>query len=234
MKAHERASVLRRRVAEIKEAKKFEKHAEALEDKRQALESYRSKLQAAVESAAVLVKNGCLKSDALPDPQKLDEALESIVEAFTDDLGSITRGRNFTTLSGHLETITEELRGGTTRAWKEEVSTAPKINESLLSMIGQLRDQRTAVGELRIASAELADVSKTPPANQTEWTDYRKLKNFVKEKVAELNADHFPKSVLEFCIAAQSEGAQLSMLTEDVRAWLEENDMLDDVRYRFK
>ena len=60
MTARDRASELRKRGYEIKAAQRYEKDALALEDKRQALEGYRCGLQAAVASAGVLVKNGCL------------------------------------------------------------------------------------------------------------------------------------------------------------------------------
>jgi hypothetical protein len=232
--AHDRASVLRKRIAEIKDAQKFEKHAAALEDKRRALETSGSDLQSAVAPARVLVKNQCLKPDLLPDPQKLDDALKKIIEGFTDDPGSITKGRNFTTLCGHLETTANDLREVTMGAWKKEVSAAPKTNDSLLDKIAQLRGQHTDVEQLRIAAVELAEASMKPPDDQNGWTNYQALVQRVKEKVEKLSAEHFPKSVLDFCIAAQSNGAQLSMLTDEVSAWLTENGMLDDLRYRFR
>ncbi len=234
MTARDRASELRTRISEIKEAQKHEKHAEALEDKRQTLESFRTALQAAVTSAGVLVKHQRLESAALPDPTKLADALDKLFESFVKDPGSITKGRNFTTLAGHIETTTKALRDAILTAWKKEVSKAPKTNDSLLRQIAELSGQRVAVEQLRNANARLVEASKRPPADEKEWTKYRELLQVVRKKVGQLSADHFPKSVLAFCIAAQSGGAKLSMLTDDVRAWLTEHDMLDDLRYRLK
>ena len=234
MTARDRASELRTRISEIKEAQKHEKHAEALEDKRQALESFRSKLQAAVTSAGVLVKNQRLESATLPDPTKLADSLNKVFESFIEDRGSITKGRNFTTLTGHLDTTTKALRGATLAAWKKVVSAAPKINDSLLRQIAELHGQRAAVEQLRNANARLVEASTKPPANQGEWDAYQTLMRLVEEQIKTLNTDHFPQSVLDFCKAAQSSGAPLSMLTREVRAGLEEHGLLDDLRYRFK
>ena len=234
MTARDRASQLRTRICEINDALKHEKHAEALEDKRQALESFRTKLQATVTSADVLVKNQCLESATLPDPAKLADGLNKLFESFIEDPGSITRGHNFTRLSKHLETITKALRDATVSAWIEEVSAAPKTNDSLLRQIAELHGQRAAVEQLRNANARLLDASTKPPANQGEWESYQTLVRLVEEQIKTLNTDHFPQSVLDFCKAAQSSGAPLSMLTDEVRAGLEQHGLLDDLRYRFK
>lgn len=233
MKARDRARLLRARLDEISSARGHEKDAHALEDKRETLEKYRSDLRIAVDSAGVLVRNRCLEPSTLPDPNKLNDALSKITEAFKDEPASITKGRNFTQLCKYLDSIIKELRESTKSAWKREVSTAPKTNDKLLSTIAQLRGQRAAVEQLRSTNQQLVDATKTAPKNQEEWARYQELSESVGKKNGSLSADNFPKPVLDFCIASQSAaGARLSMLTDDVRAWLAKHGMLDDVRYR--
>jgi hypothetical protein len=234
MTARDRASELRKRISNIKEAQKHEKHAEALEDKRKALESFRSTLQAGVVSAGVLVKNQCLEPATLPDPTKLSDALDKLFESFLKDPGSITKGRNFTTLAGQIETTTKAIRDTILTAWKKEIGKASKTNDSLLTQIAELPGQRASVEQLRKADTLLAEASKKPPADEEEWKEYQELLQVVETKVGQLSADHFPRAVLDFCIAAQSGGARLPLLTDDVRAWLTERGMLQDLRYRFK
>lgn len=235
MKASDRARALRARVVEIGLARKHEKDAHVLEDKRDTLEKSRGALQTAVDSAAVLVRNRCLESDALPDSNKLEDALSKITEAFDGDSAAITQGRNFTQLCKYLESTTERLSESTKAAWKAEVSTAPKTNETLLANIAKLRGQRLVVDELREDNAKLVEATRRAPINQEEWARYQELSKSVGKKVELLSADNFPKPVLDFCIASQSSsGARLSMLTDDVRDWLAKNGMLDDVRYRLK
>jgi hypothetical protein len=233
MKASDRAQMLRARVVEISSAREHEKDAHALEDKRKSLEKYRDALRSAVDSAAVLVRNRCLEPPTLPDPNVLIDALTKITEAFASDSAAITKGRNFTQLCKYLEALIDQLADSTKSAWKQEVSSAPKTNDNLLSKISKLPGKARAVEELRTANTQLADATKRAPTNQEEWALYQELSESVGKKVELLSADNFPKPVLDFCIASQSsEGARLSMLTDDVRDWLDEHGMLDDVRYR--
>ena len=66
------------------------------------------------------------------------------------------------------------------------------------------------------------------------WKTYCGLKEQLTTQIQAFTTDHFPKAVLDFCIAAQSEGARLDMLTDEVRDWFEANKMLDSLRYRLK
>jgi hypothetical protein len=229
----DRAKELRSHVSQIKDAHRFSLDATVLEDKRQALVRYRSKLQNVVTTTGILVEHGCVKPEMLPDPIKLREALNRVIEAFNTDAVSIAKGRNFTTLTGQFEKTTKEISDANVVAWEKEVGKAPTPNEALLDMVAQLPGQSTVVTELRTAYANLAEVSEKPPATPSDWAHFQTRLQLVIKQNEELNPDGFPRPVLDFCRAAQSSnGAQLSMLTDEVRNWLEEHNMIDNLRYR--
>jgi hypothetical protein len=234
MKASDRVGQLRQRIGEIGEAEKYAHSAGALESARGELETHRRALESLVRTARVLVKNRSLDPSSLPTAKKLEDFLKKTTEAFAQEPTSITKGRTFTALGGYLDETIKKLTDVLKEAWRQEVATAPKTNDALLNKIALLRGKATVVRQLRNAAANLAEASKRLPADEDEWLNYQTLRKLVEEQVRALGTTQFPKAALDFCIAAQSDGADLSALTDEVRLWLEEQGLLSDLRYRFR
>jgi hypothetical protein len=233
MRASTRAAELRQRIVGIKDAEKYALDANAFEHVRAELQHHRTALQPAIVTVKVLVANERLDASDLPPTRKLDDSVKKITEAFAAEPGSITKGRGLGTVLAQLEAVRKEMAVACDQAWKVELSTAPKTNETLLAQIAKVRGQADVVRQLRAATSQLAQVSARPPRDAEEWLRYQTLRRSVEEQVKALSTTQFPKAVLEFCIAAQSEGATVSMLTDEVRAWLESHGMVGDLRYRF-
>ncbi|MFO7567821.1 MAG: hypothetical protein R6X02_34595 [Enhygromyxa sp.] len=232
MNALQRAQQIAGRLAEVDQARKYEMEAEALQNKLELLKQQRTVLQSAIATAIVLVNNGALDASALPAMSKAKESVSKVAEAFEGDTRTLTSGRAFNTLLRNLEKTAEAVTDISGIAWSDATSTIPRPNPKLLSRIEEIKSQRSAVQRLRVAADALVSATKVPPSTQEQWDVYAEQRRQVEDLVETLNADRFPQAVLEFCKKAQGEGAPLDMLTPEVKKWLEENNMYDDLRFR--
>jgi hypothetical protein len=234
MKALEQAVLLRRRMRDISAAQEHEQQAAALENKRKVLEQHRKMLQAAVEAADILVRNECLGFAGLPSADDAKEQIRKTIASFAQDPSSLTRERSFSTLCGRVEKLASGISAAVTEHWIAEVKTVPKASDALLTQIEKIRIQEPKVRQLRALIAQLHSLCRIPPAKQEDWAEYQQVRKAVASGIEMLGESNFPAAVLEFCVAAQAQGAHLSLLTDEVREWLEENEMIEELRYRFK
>jgi hypothetical protein len=234
MRALEQAVLLRTRMREISAAQEYEQHAAALDDKRKALERLGNTLQSSVGSAEVLVVNECLGIAKLPSPDAASVQIHQTIASFAQDASSLTRGNGFSMLCRRVEQLAIGISATVSERWAEEVKTVPKASGTLLTQIEKIRSQEPKVRQLRTLVAQLQDLCSATPAKQEDWDEYQQLRNAVSSGIEMLGESNFPAAVLEFCVAAQADGAHLSLLTDEVREWLKTNEMIEELRYRFK
>lgn len=232
MNALQRAQQLAVRLSEVEQARKYEKEAEALQGMLVLLRQQRAALQAAIATAAVLVSNGALDASTLPAVGSAKESVTKVAGPFEGDHRTLTSGRSFTNLLRSLEKTAAMVTEVTTAAWQSISSTIPRPNQKLLSRVEEIRSHAKAVQRLRAAAAELATTAKAAPSTQEQWDTYAEQRRQVEELDRAMSVDGFPQAVLEFCKKAQGEGAPLSMLTPEVKDWLEQNNIYDDLRLR--
>ena len=227
-----RVKEITKRLETVQEAQKYEKEAEDLQNKLDLLSQRRRKLGSAIDQAIVPVNNSALAPRRLPDMEKTRQVLQTVSDAFVGSARSLTSGRNFTTLQRNIDKLADSIGEQSATAWKEHTKTVPRVNETLLRRIEQIRSQTAAVNRIRYAVADLKRSTGAVPTTQEAWNVYVQARQKVEEQLRQLNPDQFPQAVLDFCRAAQGEGATLDMLTDDVRTWLEEQGMLGNLRYR--
>lgn len=232
MNALERAQQLAARLGEFDEARKYRKEAEALHSMLVLLNQQRTALQAAIAMAVVLVNNGALDASTLPAVGNAKKSVTKIADAFNGDPRTLTSGRGFSNLLRSLEKTAESVTEVTTTAWVRITSTIPRSSQKLLSRIEEIRSQTKAVQQLKAAATELATSTKAPPSTQEQWDTYAERRRQVEELARAVNADGYSPAVLDFYKKAQGEGAPLSMLTPEVKEWLEQNNIYDDLRLR--
>ncbi len=88
------------------------------------------------------------------------------------------------------------------------------------------------VRKIREAHSELLRVSEGRPKSDDAWTTFRSARKSFRKAVDELDGKNIPKAVLDFWRTASGQGAPLDAMTDEVRSWLRDNDLLGNVRYR--
>ena len=231
MTALERVRDITGRLDKVLEARQYAKEAEDLQNKLDLLSQRCGEVTTAIGPTVVLVSNAAMDRQRMPDLERTRQALQRVSETFEGTAQSLTGGRNLRTLLNNLESSTASIADETKAAWNEHSATVPKVSEPLLHRIEQISTQAHAVGQIRSAVSELRRCARFP-STQDEWDAFSRARKKVEVLVDKLDPSNFPKAVLEFCKAAQGGGATLDMLTDDVRKWLDEHGMINNLRYR--
>ena len=220
------------RMSRVAEVKELEMKAELLQERKNELSAARAKVSDKLSTSIVFLRNKCIGPGTAPEATKLREIAADLRNTLQEDPDSIVKKGIFKSLIKGLESLSNVLATHNQNAWKIETSKNPQTNDKFLSLVAQIPGYAAKVATLREARASLLLARGQPPTNQDEWDAYRQLVQKVKELSEGLSPDRFPATALEFCIAAQSSnGAELHLLTGEVRSWLEEHGLIDDLRY---
>jgi hypothetical protein len=203
-------------------------HAHSYEERREDLEEQRSAIGPEVRRARVLRHVGKLKAEDLPDSIQLREVLETVSGRVLEDPNKLTAGRDFKTLLtllGQFCTMLEQL---VDRAWEDVRAEEASVDETFLSQVERVPGQGEIVRRLRREIQSLEGCASSVPETEEEWQDYIKIRKEVEKLVQGLAPENFPKAVRSFFQKVQVHpGAPWSSLTDEVRQWLEDKDLLD-------
>lgn len=119
-------------------------------------------------------------------------------------------------------------------AWRRFVAeNAPSGSDEVLDALGKLPQMRAGVARIRQCRQKVVTLAATVPADPVSAIE--QLRGLVAEHGsawAELTAASVPPSVLQFLRACAADGAPVTMLTKEVRDWLEARELLGSFRIR--
>ena len=126
----------------------------------------------------------------------------------------------------------EILRNNLESSWKQYVETKnPVINEELLNVLSRINAFKSTVEKVRKLNSKIEEMKSTLPENQSDIDNFLSIIHSLNETWQKLGSDNVPGEVLEFLKAAVSpRGADLNLLTDEVRVWLKMNDVIHSFR----
>jgi len=153
-----------------------------------------------------------------------------VLEAFTNDETSLLNDDEqfAVTLRSPLESFTSRLRDQLTAAWRTHIeSLLPAINETSLANL-QNAGLKKPVAQMREIAQQLASLRSELPSSDSVLKQLKELSERATKAWSEI--EKVPKPVLDFLRKASRGQAALSDLTDPVRKWLGEHDLLNLLR----
>jgi len=231
----DRCNVLTARLAKLRELEAQRLQAEQLEGRRRELEEQRQLLMVATARAQVLTARGHLQAASWPDVSASRAALVRVANRFRQDPAQIASGRDYKALLEFCGRAVQSLESAVMAAWTKIQAEADPVSEQLLQQLSQVPGQVRAVEQVRSMRAHLRALGATPPANLADYDAFQEAANALASVWTGLDHRDLPDSVIQFLRAAQAPGgAPVSLWTGEVRAWLEEHGMLEQVRLQLR
>lgn len=226
----EECKKLREQLEEVAKAEERENVVEQLESRRTEL----LKLREAVLSVTDSLKAISSRSELVGklDPSKCVERVQKIREALKTDPLSITKGHDFSSMKKAFEKFAEDGSAATEATWEQYMPKArPSVDTNQLAQAEQQKDFLTTASRLKARAKYAEKIGKKPPANEEEFLEIESAWEDIRRMIAELPDVADDPNVQEFLKAANSQsGASLDLLTDEVRAWLAENNVADKYR----
>jgi hypothetical protein len=161
-----------------------------------------------------------------------DDLPTSVSDGIRSRLGQVrseyVRGPDSILAQQALGTIPRDLQGLAQRisaklaaSWTAYVDGQHvEISEQLLAVLDQVPDLRAATKQVRSLQVQISVRRATLPKTEPDIDALDRLVVELRLKWHQLAGDGLPTSVLAFIRGAASGGAQLELLTDEVREWL--------------
>jgi hypothetical protein len=160
-------------------------------------------------------------------------SLGKVQRRLATDPGLLVRGTTFSDLNDRLKGLVRETRRTTNETRDELHSKWSNVGIEYLEVFAAVPELEAKCKEgLRLAKyvrfPEVLRATQTPEG----LADFLEKGKRLEEIVAMVNDFECPKAVRQFLDRARKNGAPLSMVVPEVRAWLEDNDLLGKLKVR--
>jgi hypothetical protein len=226
----EECKKLRQQLEELALAEERQTVHDQLEQRRCELVEVRAMLLAVTNSLKAISARTKLVGDL--DSAKCLVLVRKIRESLLADPLSITKGRQFTDMRKAFEKFATDGGLCAEATWAQFMPrTRPSVDTNQLAQAEQQKDFNAIAVKLRNRAKYAEQLAKKPPANEEDFAEIESAWADIREMIAALPDVADDPVVQEFLKAANScGGAPINLLTDEVRAWLQENKIAD--RYR--
>ena len=226
----EECKKLREQLEEVAQADERENIHEQLESRRIELLEVRDALLAVTNSLKALSARTELAGNL--ESTKCVDRVRKIRESLQTDPLSITKGRQFSDMRKAFEKFTTEGTECAQATWAIFMPRAkPSVDTNQLAQAEQQNDFKTIALKLKTRAKYAEKLGKNPPATEDDFAELESAWEDIREMMAELPDVADDPIVQEFLKAANSSGgASIELLTDEVRAWLLENNIADKYR----
>ena len=230
MKALDQSLNLRLRIERYDALKRAYTEAERFRHQADDLRELHQKLSAGRAKRDALVARG-IDIDTNANPGRSMQLLETFRKAMSDE--SSDGGIDFAKLKRSARAIAKRLESSLEKAIKAVKDEFHSFDEAYLQQVELIPGYSETVARIRQQRNALlqgTDPVQMAPATLADFLDRRESLRNLSEEV---QPEDFPAEVREFFRATRrQEGAPLEKFTETVRAWLQEKDLLKDIRVR--
>jgi len=186
-------------------------------------------IQPLVEALKAFRQKGIANFDLT---QKADTLLNFIIAAednFRQDPNWITENFNGKTFKSNIENFKKALEQQLIQNWKTYLAEhMPTTNNELLTLLSRIDAFKQTVQEVKIIDVQIKQAIYPKDIREFEIAEARieQLKQCWKN----LSSDEVPKSVLSFLRVATSQGAPLSLLTQEVQDWIKQHGISESFK----
>lgn len=221
---------LRSQLEQLAKAELNEKIAEQLSERRKELLELKTKVVNSVVPLQALAMR--TKIDGKLDATNAFERVKKMREALKSDPQSISKGRDLTNMKSAFEKFAEETSKATELTWNQYLPRArPNVDANRIAQAEQQEAFRTKAIQLKARVKHADQTSKRSPLTEAEFVELEAVWEDIRELLEALPAVTNDPKVREFLKAANSsKGASLDLLTDEVIAWLRENNTLEKYR----
>ncbi len=226
----EECKKLRRQLEELALAEERKSVHDQLEQRRYELAEVRDVLLAVTNSLQAI--SARTKLVGYLDAEKCLDRVRKIRELLLADPLSITKGRQFTDMRKAFEKFATDGKACAEATWHQFMPRArPSVDPNQLAQAEQQKDFKAIAAKLKNREKYADQLAKKPPANEEDFAEIESAWNDIRQMIAALPDVADDPVVQEFLKAANSSGgASIDLLTDEVRAWLQENEITDKYR----
>jgi hypothetical protein len=226
MTLQDRCKQIRSKIGARNELRRSHKEAEALRERVGELQAARRAVSDAVRQLAVLTAKG-VGVPKLPSPATTITLLLEVQRSITETPHE--RGKDFGNLKRSIDKVGRQLREKVEKAIESVKRDLPAVEEAFLKQVEVVPGYEARVASVRQQRDALLK-GNDPNVSAEALEEFLDRREALRRLADELKPDEFPKDVLDFFRAARHSGAPLEKLTDTVRAWLSERDLLKNVR----
>jgi len=233
-----RCDRLQKLLARLKQADEEQKQAATLELPRAELLGWVAKLHEISGRARVLREAKVVgKISALPAAKMsgLKVALVAVRTNLATNPFSVTKGKDYRTVTTHLDKLHEKMQGQLMQAWGAwtDRSTA-RIDDGELSRYEGMPVHAAAVKEIRDGRALVTELPNELPETREDFAEADRLLERLRSLIASLPRTDNPE-VRRFLDAANGpKGAGLELVTEAVIEYLNKTGMYGNYRIHIR
>jgi hypothetical protein len=166
----------------------------------------------------------------LPSPEKATDALRAVSDKLSAAPLSLNEGREFATFRKRLGELTSAVEEAVDKAIRQIEEGSPTVDEAFLKQVETVPSYDALVRDIRTKRDEFRMITLRG-ASTAAIQLFLGRRAALRVAVDALEPDEFPPPVIEFFKAARRvTGAPLHLLTDDVRAWLTQRNLLQKLR----
>lgn len=227
----EECKKLRAQLEEVAKAEQREKVVEQLESRHSELLELRESVVATTSSLQAFMSRKIAIVEK-PDSGKAIDRVRKIRKALATDPLSITKGIDFANMKKAFVKFAEDGLAAAGATWELYMPKArPSVDPNQLAQAEQQRDFSAIAMRLKARVKDAERIGKKPPANEEEFLGIESVWDDIRRMISELPDVADDPNVQEFLKAANSpRGASIELLTDEVRAWLRDNNVVEKYR----
>ncbi len=221
---------LLKQLEKVAKAEELEKIHEQLETKRNDLTSVRDSLVAVTNCLKALSHRTELAINL--NPTKCLHQVHKIRQALETEPLSITKGTQFKSMTNAYEKFTAEGYECAQKTWEHYMPRQkPSVDMNQLAQAEQQSSFKTTVSKLKTHVRQADKMGSKPPETENEFLDLESIWQDIRTMMEKLPDVADDPLVQEFLKATNSPGgAPIDLLTDDVRAWLADNNIASKYR----
>lgn len=213
----------------LEKARQEQALASRLNERARELDEVGRPFESAMSSFHALCERRIVKQSQMPDSSKDATRVTEMRKVLAENPQNTTKGRDFTLLRQSIGKLTEKCRELSAEAWKEYVNErAPKVEKSVLNQFRDLPQYEETVARIDELVGDLRGAERKPPADAETLRSIEENWEGLRECLAKLPVTEDPEVQAFLNAAISAEGADLDLLTPNVREYLVEHDMLAD------
>ena len=226
----EECKKLREQLEEVKKANDRRNIVEQLDMRRDELVALREAVLAVTDSLKAIALRTSIEGKL--DPAKAIARVRKIRETLKNDPLSITEGHDFSNMKKAFQKFAAVGTECVQATWAQYMLRArPSVDTNQLAQAEQQKDFKQIAADLKNLVDNAEQLAETPPANEEVFAKIESAWKRIREMIAALPDVADDPVVQEFLKEANSfGGASIDLLTDEVRAWLQENGIAGKYR----
>ncbi len=225
----ERCSTIGTLLQKLEIARQERDLASKLNERAKELEEVADPFVNAMSSFHALCDQRIIRHSEMPDSSKAAGRVAEMRKVLAENPQNITKGRDFTLLRQSIGKLTDKCGELSAEAWKEYVNEqAPKVEKNVLNQFRDLPQYEHTVARIDELVGDLRWAERKAPADAEILHSIEEKWEELRECLAKLPVTEDPEVQAFLNAAISAEGAELDLLTPNVREYLDEHEMLAD------